>query len=146
MRYSAELRSRLTRERLASLWAATYGRLRGLDPNEASLRLEAAFRNPRLLGAHQDAVVRGLWALHPEATEAELVQRLDKKDRPRRRFPAPARMGDDGAWVAWSLEVDRAAGVASGEADGLLETPDGQRLAADGLERAGRHGAERLLK
>lgn len=146
MQYAKELRARLTRERLASVLAATYGRVRQQDVNFASLHLESAFRSPALLGRHQDGVVQVLRERLPDSDDADLVRRLDKKDRPGRRHPPPRGTVDDGAWVAWSLAIDRAAAVASGEADALLDTDTGRRLLEEGLVRVCRHAAERLLK
>jgi hypothetical protein len=72
-----------------------------------------------------------------------LEQRLA---RPKRFQPARVRSADEGAWLAWTLRIDRAAGAASGEAADLLDTPEGRRLEARGAELAGQHLGRELAR
>lgn len=137
----------LHRDRVASALAPTFARVRGLDPNEAYLRLEAALGAVALLAPLQ----QGAWAVleerKPEASDAERVAWLEKRLSRSKRFqPAAVRSADEGAWLAWTLRIDRAAGAASGEAADLLETPEGRRLEARGADLAGHHLGRELVR
>ncbi|MGF1508310.1 MAG: hypothetical protein ACFB9M_02260 [Myxococcota bacterium] len=147
MSLSVELRARLTRERLSSLLAPTYARLRNTTPNQGFEALYAAFGRTELLVQHQQALSRALREARPHDDEAQLVARLDKKGARNRRFQAAtASAREEGALIAWALSVDGAGGRASGEALALLETEEGRSLAARGCARVCSFGARELLR
>lgn len=135
------------RDRAASALAPTFARVRGIDPNEAYLRLESALGAVSLLQPLQAAAWDVLAEKKPDLTEADRVSWLEKRLARARRFqPARVSTSDEGAWLAWTLRIDRAAGSASGEAADLLDTPEGRRLEARGAELAGRHLGRELSR
>ena len=137
----------LHRDRVASALAPTFARVRSLDPNEAYLRLEAALGSVALLQTLQASAWRALEETKPDLTDAARVAWLDKRLARSKRFqPARVRSSDEGAWLAWTLRIDRAAGAASGEAADLLDTPEGRRLEALGAELAGQHLGRELMR
>lgn len=137
----------LVRERVASVLAPTFARLRNLDPNDAYLRLEAALGSTERLRPLQVEAWAVLAEVKPDWTEDRRVAWVEKRlARPKRFQPARVSPADEGAWLAWSLRIDRAAGAASGEAADLLETPRGRRLEAEGARRAGRHLGRELVR
>lgn len=137
----------LPRDRVASALAPTFARVRGLGPNEAYLRLESALRSVALLEPLQVSAWSVLEERKPDLADAQRVSWLEQRlARPKRFQPARVRSADEGAWLAWTLRIDRAAGAASGEAADLLDTPEGRRLEARGAELAGQHLGRELAR
>jgi len=129
---------------VASALAPTFARVRALDPNDAYLRLESALAAVELLHPLQQAAWTVLVERKPDRPDGERIAWLAKRlERPKRFRPPGRNAAEEGAWLAWTLRIDRAAGAASGEAADLLDTPEGRRLEAHGTALAGRHlGAE----
>lgn len=148
-RPSPRFLSLVTRTALPEMIAPTYARLKNLDPNEAYTRLEAALANMRLLDQVQQAVWRGLESERAGMDEPQMVAHLEKrlsKKKGKRFKPVPFARKDEGAGIALTVAFDRGAGVASGEAIDLLESPGGQALFDRALELLGQHLAKELLR
>jgi hypothetical protein len=142
-----ELRAHLTRERLASLWAPTYGAVRGVSANEGFDVLAEAFGRGQHLARHQDALLAALREARPDDDDRALAARLTKKGRRTKRVQvARIPRAREAEWLAWTLDLATQAGVASGEAAALLDTDGGQALLAAGLDHACRFGAQELLR
>lgn len=119
----------------------------GIDPNEAYRRLASACRDFELLDGLQHSTWTALRASRPDWEPDTLIERVEKKLSRSRRYRAAAwKASEEGAWIAWAVLVDRGAGVASGEALDLIETPIGQKLVQTGFDLAGRHLAKEMLR
>lgn len=146
-RPSPRFLSLVTRSALPELVAPTYAKLKNLDPNEAYRRLEQALRDLKLLEQIQQATWRAATAEKAGMDEAALVEHIAKRLGKTKKFkPATMKSADEGEWVALSLALDAGAGVASGEARDLLDTPGGQALLQKGMTRLGTHLAKELLR
>ncbi len=139
--------SLITKGQLAEMMSASYAKARTIDPNEAYLRLEVGLRTLPLIEGLQDSLWHALLNERPDLEESKLVALIRKKLQKRKRYRAAGwSRSDEGAWVALSLFFDQQAGVGSGEAEALLETPDGQTILDRGFELAGKHLAKELLR
>lgn len=137
----------VTRTQLARMLTETYARLRNIDPDESYARLEDALRDLTLIGGLQDAIWVAMCEERPETEPLKLIERAHKKLPQRKVFKAiPVRRKDEGAWTALSVLIDMNAGVATGEAVGLLDSPGGQDLLQVGFDLAGAHIAAEILK
>ena len=136
-----------SRTRLAAMLAPTYGEARNIHPNEAYERLEASLRYLDLIEALQNGIWRALCELRPSSSPEDLVKRAEGRLAKRRLFkPALTKRADVGAWAALTVRIDLGAGVGSGEAYGLLDTPDGARLLSQGIELISTHLAKEILR
>ena len=139
--------SLITRSALPEMVAPTYAKLKNLDPNEAYHRLEQALRDLPLLDQIQQSTWRAIEAEKAGMDEASLVEHLAKRLGKTKKFKAaPMKPADEGEWLALSIAIDAAAGVASGEARDLLDSPGGQALLRKGMARFGAHLAKELLR
>ncbi|MCA9550878.1 MAG: hypothetical protein KC933_12665 [Myxococcales bacterium] len=146
-RPSPRFLSLVTRSALPELVAPTYAKLKNLDPNEAYQRLEQALRDLSLLDQIQQATWRAAEAEKAGMDEAALVEHIAKRLAKNKKFKAaPMKSVDEGEWVALSVALDAGAGVASGEARDLLDSPGGQALLRKGMARLGAHLAKELLR
>lgn len=147
MRLRTDFLALLSRDRVASALAPTFAAVRGLDPNESYLRLEAALVTVALLQPLQAEAWRQLVERRPDDDDERRIAWLSRRlERPRRHRSARVSRDAEGAWLAWTLRIDRAAGAASGEAADLIETPEGRRLVERGTGLAGQHLAAELMR
>ncbi len=147
MRIPPILRTRLNRERVASVLSPTFARIRNLEPNEGYTRLEVALLQPGLLEPLQSAAWVELQRLRPGKEPDEVVAWLDKRQgRPKRFQPAPIARRLELSWLAWTMRIDRAAGKGTGEAADLLETPEGREFETEGAQQAGFHLAREISR
>lgn len=127
--------------------APTYAKLKNIDPNDAYRRLTSACRDYEWLDGLQQYTWEALKAARPEWEDETIVDRVEKKLSKSRRYRAATwKAAEEGAWIAWSVLVDQGAGVASGEALDLIETPVGQQLLQTGFELVGAHLAKEMLR
>lgn len=137
----------VTRNRLAEMLAPTYGAIRNVDLNESWQRLDDALRDLRLIEAVQAATWVALQELRPELEPTTLIAKAQKTlDKRKTWKPATRRRKDEGAWIALSVRIDEAAGLASSEALSLLDTDDGQDLLDRGLDLLGAHLASQMIR
>lgn len=137
----------LTRAQLTEMLAPTYAKLKNIDPNEAYTRLESSLRQLELIEGLQQATWDALAKAKPDLDDQGRVDLVAKKLSKTRRYkPVTVKSADEGAFIALSVLIDRGAGVGSGEALDLLETPGGQKLLARGFGLIGAHLAKELLR
>jgi hypothetical protein len=136
----------VTRAQLTEMIAPTYAKLKNIDPNEAYTRLENSLRELELIEGVQRATWRAL-VEESELGDVQIVEKIAKKlMKPRKWKAATVKSADEGAYIALSVLMDRGAGVGSGEALDLLETPGGKKLLQSGFNLIGRHLAKELLR
>lgn len=144
--YRAEYLGLVTRTRLAQMLTNTYAKLKNVDPDESYARLEDSLRDLRLIEGLQDAIWRALQAKRPNLTPEQLVARASKTLGRRKVFkPLRIRAADEGPWAALTVLIEFNAGFATGEAVGLLDTPDGEVLLQTGFDVCGRLLAQEML-
>ncbi len=133
-----------TRAVIAARLAPTYAKAHNVDEDEAREQLERALRGSlweRLLDEAWKAMLAGTKRLSEDALVEKVAGTL--KDRPLR----PGRTATLGpVWSAFLVLADLEAGTASDAARRVLESPEGQKKAAEGLAEAGRFLAAELTR
>lgn len=127
--------------------APTYALQKDIDPNEAHGRLATALGRLELIEGVQQAIWSALKEKKPDLESAALVEHVQKKlDKPRRFKGLKPKRTEQGPMAALSVLIDVGASVSSGEAMGLLGTPEGERLLQEGFRVVGRHLADEMLR
>lgn len=139
--------SMLTRQQLAEMLAPTYAELRNVDVNEAYSRLEPALRSLKLIEGLQRETWRAVAEKKEKLDDGQLLDAINKRLGRTKRFQAmKPKRGDDGPLAALVVMVDAGAGIASGEAYGLLDTKEGELLLEKSFKILGAHLAKELLR
>ncbi|MBI4821642.1 MAG: hypothetical protein HY791_35600 [Deltaproteobacteria bacterium] len=137
-------RALFTRQRLAEIVAPTYASMRFVDVNEAYGRMEEALQNSELC----DRIAKATWlayrGAHEELSDDKVLERARKRVFRKKRFVAPKRSGEEGAWAAVLVRIDIGAGLAGGEGFELLATEEGRALEERGLAKLGEHIAKQI--
>jgi len=133
-----------TRAVIAARLGPTYAKAHAVDEDEAREQMERALQGAlweRLLDATWAAMLGGTKRLTEDGLLEKVAATL--KDRPLR----PGRAAPPGpAWSAFLVLADLEAGTASDAARRVLESPEGQRRAEEGLAEAGRFLAAELTR
>lgn len=133
-----------TRAVIAARLAPTYAKAHNVDEDEAREQLERALRGSlweRLLDETWKSMLGGTKRLDEEGLLEKVAGTL--KDRPLR----PGRVASLGPpWSAFLVLADLEAGTASDAARRVLESPEGQKKATEGLAEAGRFLAAELTR
>ncbi|HZN94211.1 MAG TPA: hypothetical protein VFB81_15970 [Myxococcales bacterium] len=133
-----------TRAVIAARVAPTYAQAHNVDEGEAREQLERALQGSlweRLLDETWRSMLAGTKRLSEEALLEKVAGTL--KDRPLRPGRAAA---SSPAWSAFLVLADLEAGTASDAARRVLESPEGQKRAAEGLAEVGRFLAAELTR
>ncbi len=128
--------------------APTYASAKNIDPNEAYGRLEAALKNSLgLIEGVQNETWRSVLEAKPNLESDALLDLCSTKMSRRKAYKAlkPQRK-DEGAFAALTIMMDYGAGVSSGEALDLLESPEGQQMLQRGYKLLGKHLAQEILR
>lgn len=137
----------LTKGLAAEMLAPTYAELRDVDLNEAAERCDAASRHLPLLEGLQRETWTALAAARANLDDERLLDKVsDKLAKNKRWQPIKKKRSDEGPLYAVVVQIDSAAGVSSGEAYSLLESPEGHRLLERGIAVLGAHFAKELLR
>jgi hypothetical protein len=137
----------LTRNLLAEMLAPTYALARNVDPNEAAGRLDDALRQLRLIEGLQRGAFEGLRDAKPHLDDEGLLDVVHKKlARAKRWQPLRPKAKDDAAVAAVVLLIDAGAGVATADAWGMIESPEGHRFLEHGFRVVGAHLAKELVR
>jgi hypothetical protein len=144
MRYPARLSHLATRQVVVARLMPTFAQAHDLDDEEAVARLEAALTPAlmeRLLGATWQALLGSTKRLDESALLEKVAGTIaDRPQRPGRKAPPTP------AWSAFMLVLDLEAGTASDMARRVLESPEGQKKAEEGLAEVGRFLAAELTR
>lgn len=139
--------AQLTRHQLAEMLAPSYAELRNIDVNEAHLRLEPALRSLRLIEGLQRGTWRGLEELKPNLGEDAILELVTKKLAKNKRFqPIKRKAAEEGPIAALTVLIENGAGISSGEAFSLLDSPQAEVLLEKGFLIIGRHLARELAR
>lgn len=133
-----------TRAVIAARLAPTYAKAHNVDDAEAREQLERALKGAlweQLLDATWSALVGGTKRLSEEALLEKVAGTL--KERPLR--PGRAAAVTPG-WSAFLVLADLEAGTAGDAARRVMESPEGQRKAAEGIAEIGQFLARELTR
>lgn len=137
----------VTRKQLTEMLAPTYAKARNVDPNEAYERLESALTDMELLQGVQIGIWNALIAKKPKLDAAGLIELAGDKLNKRKQWkPMASTRTSEGPLAALTVLIDRGSGFGTGEAIGLLDTPDGARILKRGFELIGAHLAAEILR
>jgi hypothetical protein len=144
--YPTEFFGLITRTLMARMLTETYAVARNLTLDESYHRLETSLSNLRLIQGLQDAIWKGMHQLRPDTSSNKLIERAAKRATNRKRFKAIRISGrDEGPWAALIILIEMNAGFSTGEAMGMLDTPQGAELVERGFEVIGRALAKTLV-
>ena len=144
--YPKEYLGLMTRTQLARMLTETYALARNIDLDESYHRLETALSNLRLIQGLQDGVWNGMHELRPETDTHKLITRATKRLEKRKKFKGiRIRYKDEGAWAAVTILIDMNSGFSTGEAIGMLDTPEGANLLEQGFQMLGLALAKTLV-
>ncbi|MEE2900993.1 MAG: hypothetical protein VYC39_01630 [Myxococcota bacterium] len=144
--YSNEFLGLITKTQMARILTETYALARNLDLDDAYNRLEIAFSGEQLLRGFQSGIFGGITRLRPDENIEKLIQRAVKRVGRRKKFRAlriPRK--DEGGWAALMIKIEMQAGFSTGEAMGMLDTPEGAALLQRGYEVLGHEIAKILV-
>jgi len=131
---------------MARMLTETYAVARNLTLDESYQRLETALSNLRLIQGLQGGVWKGIHQLRPETSSDKLIERATKRAAKRKKFKAVRISSrDEGPWAALMILIEMNAGFSTGEAMGMLDTPEGAELLEQGFEMIGRALAKTLV-
>jgi len=144
--YPSDYLGLITRTQLARILTETYALARNIDLDESYRRLEISLSNLKLIEGLQAGIWQGMHEIKPEAVSQKLIERAVKRLERRKKFKAiRIRHQQEGAWAAVTVMIDMNAGFSTGEAIGLLDTPEGAILLEKGFEFLGREIAKTLV-
>ena len=144
--YPKEFLGLMTRTQLARMLTETYALARNIDLDESYHRLETALGNLRLIQGLQDGVWKGMHEIREGTESAKLIDRAAKRLERRKKFKAiRIRHKDEGSWAAVTILIDMSSGFSTGEAIGMLDTPEGGKLLEQGFEFLGHALAKTLV-
>ena len=144
--YPKEFLGLVTRTQMARILTETYAVARNLDLDDAYSRLETAFASEQLISGFQSGIYAGITRLRPGDNLEKLIQRAVKRVARRKKFRAlriPRK--DEGGWAALMIKIEMQAGFSTGEAMGMLDTPEGAILLQRGFEVLGYEIAKILV-
>jgi|GEM_PF-2780510 len=144
--YTKEFLGLITKTQMARILTETYAIARNLDLDDAYSRLEIAFRSEQLLSGFQSSIFEGMTRLRPNENIDKLIQRAVKRAGRRKKFRAlRIRRKDEGGWAALMIKIEMQAGFSTGEAIGMLDTPEGAALLQRGFNVLGHEIAQILV-
>jgi hypothetical protein len=137
----------VTRSVLVEMLVSTYAAAKDVDPNDAYGRLDVALRELRLIEGLQQGIWHAAIEQKPNLDDSPLVDMLSKRLSKAKRFkPYKPKRADAGAFAAFMVLVDSAAGYSSGDAKDLLQSEQGEKLLQSGFKLVGAHLASEMLR